>query len=139
MGPSNFESIRNSLVPSKVEVFVWRARKRRIAVLAELDKRGVDLHSVLCPICNQDVETVDHSLVLCSLAFDIWEQVFKWWGLGNFSNLSIGEIFLGNLSIHITDLGKKIWQEVEWTCGYLIWKNHNHKVSRTSIGMRQLL
>ncbi|XP_071713336.1 uncharacterized protein [Rutidosis leptorrhynchoides] len=38
-------TMRNNLVPKKVEVFIWRARKGRIPALAELDKRGVDLHS----------------------------------------------------------------------------------------------
>ncbi|XP_071727958.1 uncharacterized protein [Rutidosis leptorrhynchoides] len=96
VGPSNFETIRNNLVPSKVEIFVWRARRRRLAVLSKLDKKGIDLLSVLCPICAQDVETVEHSLVLCNLALDVWEKVSNWWGLGAFTNLRINEIFMGN-------------------------------------------
>ncbi|XP_071728879.1 uncharacterized protein [Rutidosis leptorrhynchoides] len=110
VGPSNFETIRNNLVPSKVEIFVWRARRRRLAVLSELDKKGIDLHSVLCPICGQEVETVEHSLVLCNLALDVWEKVSRWWGLGAFTNLSINEIFMGNSSVHMSEAGRKIWQ-----------------------------
>ncbi|XP_071704405.1 uncharacterized protein [Rutidosis leptorrhynchoides] len=48
-GTSVFETERNNLVPSKLEVFVWRSRKRFIPVLTELDKRGIDLNSVRNP------------------------------------------------------------------------------------------
>ncbi|XP_071718172.1 uncharacterized protein [Rutidosis leptorrhynchoides] len=63
---SNFtDTLRNNLVPKKVEVFIWRARKNRIASLIELDKRGIDLHTVRCPLCDDDVETVNHALLFC--------------------------------------------------------------------------
>ncbi|XP_071688327.1 uncharacterized protein [Rutidosis leptorrhynchoides] len=43
----HMETERNYLTPKKIEIFIWRARLRRLAVRVELDKRGVDLHSVL--------------------------------------------------------------------------------------------
>ncbi|XP_071738832.1 uncharacterized protein [Rutidosis leptorrhynchoides] len=73
---TNCETLRNKLVPKKVEVFVWRARKLRLPVLMELDKRGIDLHSVRCPLCDDDVETFNHSLILCINAFEVWCKVF---------------------------------------------------------------
>ncbi|XP_071700006.1 uncharacterized protein [Rutidosis leptorrhynchoides] len=132
-GPNAMETLRNNLVPKKVEVFVWRAKKRRLSVLAELDKRGTDLHSVRCPICDADIETVDHSLFLCKQAFDIWGKVREWWGLGGIGNTNIGDAFCGYSSRSKSDLGAKIWQGVEWTCGYLIWKNRNQKVFKNKV------
>ncbi|XP_071703962.1 uncharacterized protein [Rutidosis leptorrhynchoides] len=55
---NSIESLRNGLVPKKVEVFIWRARLGRLPVRFELDKRGIDLNSVRCPICDGDIETV---------------------------------------------------------------------------------
>ncbi|XP_071726033.1 uncharacterized protein [Rutidosis leptorrhynchoides] len=57
------ETLRNHLVPKKVELFVWRAIKKRLPVRIELDKRGIDLHSVRCLVCDDDVESVDHCLI----------------------------------------------------------------------------
>lgn len=45
------------LVFMKVNVFAWRARKKRLPVSTEFDKRGIDLHSVLCPCCEEKVGT----------------------------------------------------------------------------------
>ncbi|XP_071695582.1 uncharacterized protein [Rutidosis leptorrhynchoides] len=55
-------TLKNKLVPSKVEIFIWRVLKHRIPVLTELDKRGIDLDTVRCPLCDDDVETIDHSI-----------------------------------------------------------------------------
>ncbi|XP_071695695.1 uncharacterized protein [Rutidosis leptorrhynchoides] len=49
---SQHSTLRNNLVPKKVEIFVWRVLLRRLPVRTELDKRGIDLHSVLCPACD---------------------------------------------------------------------------------------
>ncbi|XP_071688887.1 uncharacterized protein [Rutidosis leptorrhynchoides] len=82
--PSNSpcETLCNKMVPKKLEVFVWRVRKKRMSVLVELDKRGIDLHSVRCPLCDDAIETVDHSLILCKYAFHVWCKDFDWWVAG---------------------------------------------------------
>ncbi|XP_071686893.1 uncharacterized protein [Rutidosis leptorrhynchoides] len=49
---SGQQTLRNNLVPKKGEIFVWRTLKKRLPVLKELDKRGVDLkvYGVQCAI-----------------------------------------------------------------------------------------
>ncbi|GKD33802.1 RNA-directed DNA polymerase, eukaryota, reverse transcriptase zinc-binding domain protein, partial [Tanacetum coccineum] len=56
------ETLWNKLVPKKVNIFVWRALKGRLLVRVEHDRRGIDLDSVLCPCCNNFVETCAHCL-----------------------------------------------------------------------------
>ncbi|XP_071718124.1 uncharacterized protein [Rutidosis leptorrhynchoides] len=123
-------ALRNNYVPKKIELFVWRATQKRVPVRIELDKRGVDLNTVRCPLCDEDVETVEHSLIFCSKVMDIWNRVFSWWGFGSMSNLSIIEILRGNGPSQMSIHGKKVWQAVEWVCSYLIWSNRNNVVFR---------
>ncbi|GJZ87639.1 RNA-directed DNA polymerase, eukaryota, reverse transcriptase zinc-binding domain protein, partial [Tanacetum coccineum] len=65
----------------KVNIFVWRALKGRLPVREELDKRGIDLDSVLSPICTNAVESCAHSLVTCDLAMSVWDKIFRWGAL----------------------------------------------------------
>ncbi|XP_071689016.1 uncharacterized protein [Rutidosis leptorrhynchoides] len=65
------ETLKNNLVSIKVSIFVWRVLKRRIPVHAEFDKRGIDIDSVRCPLCDDDVETIEHTLIFCRHAMDI--------------------------------------------------------------------
>ncbi|XP_071739645.1 uncharacterized protein [Rutidosis leptorrhynchoides] len=70
-------TLRNNLVPSKVEIFIWRVLKRRLPVRTELDKRGINMDSVRCPICDDDVETIKHTMIFCAHSMDVWSRVFK--------------------------------------------------------------
>lgn len=45
----------NTLVPRKVNVFIW-ALNGRIPVRNELDKKGINMESVLCPCCENVLE-----------------------------------------------------------------------------------
>ncbi|XP_071695757.1 uncharacterized protein [Rutidosis leptorrhynchoides] len=112
----------------KIEIFAWWALKKRLHVLTELDKRGIDLHSVRCPLCDDDVESVDHALIFCKSALVVWDRVFNLWNMGNFSSFSINEICGIPDNNSMSGFGKKLWQAINWICLYLIWKNRNNKI-----------
>ncbi|GJX38722.1 RNA-directed DNA polymerase, eukaryota, reverse transcriptase zinc-binding domain protein, partial [Tanacetum coccineum] len=57
-----------NLVLKKVSVFVWRALLGRILVSAELDKRGCDLDSLLCPHCDGGDNDNEEDVYLVALA-----------------------------------------------------------------------
>ncbi|XP_071712732.1 uncharacterized protein [Rutidosis leptorrhynchoides] len=116
----------SKLIDSKV--FIWRARKKRLPTLYELDKRGIDLNSVRCQLCDDDIESVDHALVFCKHVFEIWEKVFDWWGVNLLSSISINELFQGSSNSGMTEFGSKLWQAITWATGYLIWHNRNQKI-----------
>ncbi|GKD59605.1 reverse transcriptase domain, reverse transcriptase zinc-binding domain protein, partial [Tanacetum coccineum] len=67
---------------AKVNVFVWRALNGRLPVRVELDKKGIDLDTLLCLGCDNVVESLDHCLVLCENVINVWDMIFAWWGVG---------------------------------------------------------
>ena len=71
---SGQDTLWNKWVPKKVNIFIWRALRGRLPVREELDKRGIDLDSILCPCCDNVVESCNHCLVLCDLAMKVWEK-----------------------------------------------------------------
>ncbi|GJV35288.1 reverse transcriptase domain, reverse transcriptase zinc-binding domain protein [Tanacetum coccineum] len=113
-------TIWNKWVPKKVNIFVWRALKGRLPVHEELDRRGIDLDSILCPSCGDVVESCSHCLVMCNFARSVWEKIFCWWKIGNVNAFSIGELFSLNGNASVPSLSSKMWQAVIWTSGYFI-------------------
>ncbi|XP_071700233.1 uncharacterized protein [Rutidosis leptorrhynchoides] len=93
-----YTTLTNKWVPLKIGLFVWRARRKRLPVRTELDRR---------------------------VAFDIWTRIYKWWNINLPSNLSVAELFLGNGHNFSSSFGKRLSQMVEWVTGYLIWNNRN--------------
>ena len=65
--------------------------------LINLDHRGVDLDSVRCPMCDEDVETEDHVFVSCKIAVDTWKEVAKWWKIPYDSSFDLHDV------IHMAD------------------------------------
>ncbi|OMO82979.1 hypothetical protein COLO4_22747 [Corchorus olitorius] len=59
--------------PSKVKVFMWRLCRRALATNEELWKRKCIAEPV-CVLCGEDVETIEHMLLLCSWTRKVWWQ-----------------------------------------------------------------
>ncbi|GKB69336.1 reverse transcriptase domain, reverse transcriptase zinc-binding domain protein, partial [Tanacetum coccineum] len=121
------ETVWNKLAPKKVNVFVWRVLKGRLPVLTELDKRGIDLHTLLCP-CGNNVETINHAMLLCDMAWRVWEKFFNWWKFDRVDVFTISELFRHNGSGSQTKEIKSLWQVVIWVTGYFLWKERNNQV-----------
>ncbi|GJY81315.1 mechanosensitive ion channel protein 2, chloroplastic-like protein isoform X1 [Tanacetum coccineum] len=62
----------NKLVPIKVNISTWRMENKRIPTRVNLDNNGIDLDSVRCPICDDNLESEDHILVNCNVASRCW-------------------------------------------------------------------
>ncbi|XP_071712212.1 uncharacterized protein [Rutidosis leptorrhynchoides] len=119
----SFETLWNKLVPQKIGIFIWRVLRSRIPVRLELEKRGVELDSTMCPICDSIPETVNHAIVDYTHAKDIWEGIFKWWGATLPRDATIANSFLGSSINGLSSIYKEIWQVIELVTGYQIWKN----------------
>ncbi|XP_071700467.1 uncharacterized protein [Rutidosis leptorrhynchoides] len=87
----------NELIPQKFGIFIWRANQNRLPVRTELDARGIDLHSTRCPVYDDDIKTLQHCLINCNKATEIWNRIRSWWNLdhlyiANLSDLSKAKI-----------------------------------------------
>ncbi|GKF04752.1 reverse transcriptase domain, reverse transcriptase zinc-binding domain protein, partial [Tanacetum coccineum] len=50
----------------------------RLPTRANIDKRGIDIHSILCPFCEEQIEDEDHIFALCLFSRNIWDLIRKW-------------------------------------------------------------
>ncbi|XP_071691407.1 uncharacterized protein [Rutidosis leptorrhynchoides] len=128
----NEETLRNKLLPQNIEILVWRAQRNRLPIRLELDKKGIDLDSVRCPVCDEDLESLEHILLTCKHAKDIWSRVYRWWGKSQPTKLNISELFKGSTESSNVDPNSNIWQTIIWVSAYKIWQNRNNKIFRNS-------
>ncbi|GKC28788.1 RNA-directed DNA polymerase, eukaryota, partial [Tanacetum coccineum] len=71
----------NRCVPIKVNVFLWRLSLNKLPSRVNLDRKCIDVGSVLCPICQDDVESVNHTFFSCEMAKVLWDLLARWWEL----------------------------------------------------------
>lgn len=63
-------------IPAKIKHFCWRALKDSIPNSVNLNHRGINV-SVQCPICNSQLENIDHCLFDCPRAREIWKLTYN--------------------------------------------------------------
>ncbi|GJU93175.1 RNA-directed DNA polymerase, eukaryota, reverse transcriptase zinc-binding domain protein [Tanacetum coccineum] len=68
-----FETRWNRLLTKKINIFIWRVLRDRLPFGWNLSRKGVDVVSLSCPVCDCGIETIHHSLWFCSLATTVWD------------------------------------------------------------------
>ncbi|GJT45843.1 RNA-directed DNA polymerase, eukaryota, reverse transcriptase zinc-binding domain protein [Tanacetum coccineum] len=71
----------SKILPRKVNIFAWRLSLDRLPTRLNLSLRGLDIPSIIFPMCNDVVEAVDHVFFGCNLACDVWRLVRRWTNL----------------------------------------------------------
>nr|GEX90708.1 RNA-directed DNA polymerase, eukaryota, reverse transcriptase zinc-binding domain protein [Tanacetum cinerariifolium] len=71
----------NRSIHVKVNLFMWRAMLNKLPTIVNLDRKGIEVDSLLCPICHEDVETVNCIFFMCDLSKVLWALLAKWWEL----------------------------------------------------------
>nr|GEU81583.1 RNA-directed DNA polymerase, eukaryota, reverse transcriptase zinc-binding domain protein [Tanacetum cinerariifolium] len=66
------------IIHRKVNIFMWRMFLDRLPHRLKLSSRGLDLDSILCPVCNEVVESNSHLFFSCVAASNIWRLIRGW-------------------------------------------------------------
>lgn len=65
----------------KINIFSWKPSLDILHIRVFLDRRGLDLPSLLCPLCEDVLESSSHLFIGCVFSTNIVFQVSRWWGL----------------------------------------------------------
>ncbi|GJW48999.1 RNA-directed DNA polymerase, eukaryota [Tanacetum coccineum] len=114
------------MIPIKVNVFAWRVRMDKLPIRLNLSLRGMYIPSILCPICDLEVESISHLLFSCSMARDILSKVFQWWSLDSTSFLSYEDWLSWFTDIRISKQVKSVLEGVFYVTWWQIWRFRNN-------------
>ncbi|GJV43622.1 RNA-directed DNA polymerase, eukaryota, reverse transcriptase zinc-binding domain protein [Tanacetum coccineum] len=81
----------NKGVPIKVNVFMWRLNLDKLPSMVNMERKGIDIDSLLCPVYGDHVENVDHLFFSCGMARELWRLLARWCDLDIPSVASIAE------------------------------------------------
>ncbi|GJV40041.1 RNA-directed DNA polymerase, eukaryota, reverse transcriptase zinc-binding domain protein [Tanacetum coccineum] len=68
-------------VPIKVNVLAWKIKMDVLPTRLNISRRGIDIHSISCPICDCGVESSDHLFFRCNLTRQIARKISFWWNV----------------------------------------------------------
>ena len=76
----SWERIWKSWAPGKCKFFMWIVAHKRCWTADRLARKGLP-HPATCPLCDQTQETIDHLLVSCVFARQMWFTLLQKFGL----------------------------------------------------------
>ena len=113
-------------LPPKVSFFVWIAALNRILTIDNLNRRGWVLVNRCC-MCGSAEETVDHLLVHCSIASQLWSLIFALFGVTWVQSGSVSSVLWSWSGSHVGRSRRKAWFFAPHCLMWLIWLERNRR------------
>lgn len=104
-------------------MFWWKAIHNGLPVIENLNKRGCR-NCELCPVCGEEIETIDHMLIQCRVAWEIWSLSIK---QDNFHLLRSSTTY-DLLSYSLHEASEDPGNNFPFFLGWRIWKARNKLV-----------
>jgi hypothetical protein len=121
--------------PSNCKVFIWLAIKNRVWTTDRLAKRGLP-HPIACPLCDQSDETIQHILISCVFAREVWTSILSKFGLLPIAPLLDCTHFSNWWSQSIKSVGKDMRKGLNSLIILVAWQVWNHRNSCVFEGSR---
>ncbi|GJW11557.1 RNA-directed DNA polymerase, eukaryota [Tanacetum coccineum] len=138
--PSHSEPTRwVKLIPIKINVFMWRARRGCLPTRYNLVQKGVILESTSCPVCFSDEEDVHHLLFRCSLSQEVLHRVCRWWEIDFQLWRSFSEWDEWFSSIRLPGSVKGFLEGVFYVAWWFIWGFRNRSTFDVNKPSRSIL
>ncbi|KAJ0586913.1 putative reverse transcriptase zinc-binding domain-containing protein [Helianthus annuus] len=65
-------------VPTKCNIFMWRAYLDRLPTKTALIKRRIMIENNICDWCESNEETIEHILTGCAFSMGVWTAITTW-------------------------------------------------------------
>ncbi|GJX82628.1 RNA-directed DNA polymerase, eukaryota, reverse transcriptase zinc-binding domain protein [Tanacetum coccineum] len=126
-------------VPIKVNILAWKVKINGLPTRLNLSKRGIDIESILCLICEQHVESVSHIFFTCHLSREIFRGISRWWQI-DASDISCYEEWLHwLLNLRISSNHRKLLEGVCFVSWWYIWNFRNKYIFGPSRPMKAVI
>ncbi|GJR96082.1 RNA-directed DNA polymerase, eukaryota [Tanacetum coccineum] len=113
------------VMPIKINVFAWRVRLDKLSTRLNLSLKGIDISTIVCPLCHASIESGSHIFFSCPMARHLWMILMHWWELGDIDLASYGDWLLWLNSSRISKRLKEILEGVCYVKWWLIWRFRN--------------
>ncbi|GJW33457.1 RNA-directed DNA polymerase, eukaryota, reverse transcriptase zinc-binding domain protein [Tanacetum coccineum] len=126
-------------VPIKVNILAWKVKMEALPVRFNLSRRGIDIGSIVCPVCESEVETASHLFFKCSLLRQIARKVSSWWNVDYVGVNSYEEWFDWLGSLRLPAKLKLMLEGVFYVVLWYIWSHHNKTIFESKAPLKSII
>ncbi|KAK9062745.1 hypothetical protein SSX86_019934 [Deinandra increscens subsp. villosa] len=115
----------NKNIPKKINIFIWRLLRDRLATRCKLIEKGIPLANLGCVFCNEPMESGAHLFSNCSLIKNIWFKLKTWLSLDFDTSGSPFEVLAHLDSSMYSKKRKRLLDGIFCCVWWNIWKLRN--------------
>ncbi|GKD74603.1 RNA-directed DNA polymerase, eukaryota [Tanacetum coccineum] len=120
-------------LPIKVNIIAWKVKMKALPVRFNLSRRGIDIGSITCPVCEGEVETTCHLFFKCSIIRQIVRKISSWWDVPYNEADSYEEWLIWLNSLRMSVKLKKIFEGVFYVLWWCMWSYRNKTIFEDKI------
>ncbi|GJR00675.1 RNA-directed DNA polymerase, eukaryota [Tanacetum coccineum] len=126
-------------VPIKVNIHAWKVKLDILPTRLNISKRGMDIESILCPLCEKNVESSSHIFFTCPISREIFRKVLLWWEIDVVMISSYDEWLEWLLSIRLHSNHKELFEGVCYILWWYIWNFCNKSIFGSACPSKALI
>jgi len=123
-----FKYLWDLKVPGTTKIFGWKALLDRLPSKANLEMRGMGMGSNHYPLCAKEVETIQHLLITCEAAQQLWVKCDKWLGISSTRSNEVYSHFCGFSLSFLSVKANKAWKGMWLVLVKEIWNHRNRLI-----------
>ncbi|GJR85260.1 RNA-directed DNA polymerase, eukaryota, reverse transcriptase zinc-binding domain protein [Tanacetum coccineum] len=112
-------------VPINVNIHAWKVIIDCLPTRLNISRRGIDIPSILCPVCGSVTESSSHLFFDCLVAKDNFHKICRWWEVDFMEVHTFDELVSWIVNLRIPIKHKRLLEGVCFGLWWLIWAYRN--------------
>ncbi|GJS50620.1 RNA-directed DNA polymerase, eukaryota [Tanacetum coccineum] len=113
------------LVPIKVNVHAWKVKIDSLPTRFNISRRGMDIESITCSICDNEVESSSHLFFKCNMVRDIIRKITLWWDITYIEADSYEDWLNWLVNLRLSSNYKQALEGVFYVMWWHVWQYRN--------------
>nr|GEW30647.1 RNA-directed DNA polymerase, eukaryota [Tanacetum cinerariifolium] len=127
------------VVPIKVNVHAWKVKLGGLPTRLNISRRGIDIESILCPMCGKAVESTSHILFTRQMSKEILRKISRWWDIDYMEISSYEELLVWILNTCLSVKSKQLFEGVCYVLWWHVWNFRNKTIFGSQIPSKAMI
>ncbi|GKC52468.1 RNA-directed DNA polymerase, eukaryota [Tanacetum coccineum] len=114
--------------PIKVNVHAWKVKIDLLPTRLNISRRGMDIDSITCSICDSGVESSSHVFFTCHMVRDIIRKITRWWEVTHIEVDSYEEWLNWLVNLSLDSKHKQVLEGVFYVMWRHVWSYRNKNI-----------
>ncbi|GJS88883.1 retrotransposon protein, putative, ty1-copia subclass [Tanacetum coccineum] len=119
------EYIAASDASNKVNVHAWKVKIDSLPTRFNISRRGMDIESITCSICDNEVESSSHLFFKCNMVRDIIRKITRWWDITYIEADSYEDWLNWLVNLRLSSNYKQALEGVFYVMWWHVWQYRN--------------